>query len=216
MDEQATPKKAVDWERVEAQFCAGTMSLREICKAHGDAITEGAIRKRAKKNGWARDLTAKVKAKADEIVRRDTVRAESAENLTPTELETVQVEAHIQARVRLSHRTDIQRSKRIANALLEHLEGIGLPPLPGADKPESEKHGARALSVATLKEQALVLDKLVGTQKALVAMEREAYGIAQMVDPEDAAPALDPMEGARRLAFVLSRASAQLTGASNG
>ena len=47
-------RRPVDWDRIEFQFRAGVMSLREIASAHG--ITEGAIRKRAKRDEWSRDV----------------------------------------------------------------------------------------------------------------------------------------------------------------
>lgn len=45
----ATP----DWEAIETAYRAGMMSLREIAAQHG--ISEGAIRKRAKRDDWSRD-----------------------------------------------------------------------------------------------------------------------------------------------------------------
>ena len=42
-----------DWNRIEAAFRAGSMSLRQIGAAHG--ISEGTIRARAKKAGWVRE-----------------------------------------------------------------------------------------------------------------------------------------------------------------
>ena len=41
-----------DWGAIEAAYLAGVMSLREIGAHHG--VTEGAIRKKAKKLGWVR------------------------------------------------------------------------------------------------------------------------------------------------------------------
>lgn len=60
----ATP----DWEAIESACRAGLMSIREIASQHG--ITHGAINKRAKRDGWERDLKAKVKAKADALVSK--------------------------------------------------------------------------------------------------------------------------------------------------
>jgi len=213
----APDTKITDWERIEAQYSAGSMSLREIAAEHG--ITEGAIRKRAKgsaiRPAWTRDLTAKVKSRADDLVRKALVKAERPQPpdkargpITPTEAQVVEVEAEVQSRIRLEHRTDIQRSKRIVNNLMAHLEGLGLPPLPAADSDESEKQALRALGLGVLKDQAGVLDKLVTTQKSLVSMEREAFGIAQMVENPDEPNDIDPMDGARRLLFVLNRAAA--------
>ncbi len=44
----ATP----DWEAIETAYRAGVMSLREIASQH--RISEGAIRKRAKRDDWSR------------------------------------------------------------------------------------------------------------------------------------------------------------------
>jgi len=60
----ATP----DWEAIESAYRAGLMSIREIASQHG--ITHGAINKREKRDGWERDLKAKIKAKADALVSK--------------------------------------------------------------------------------------------------------------------------------------------------
>lgn len=44
---------APDWLAIEGDYRAGKRPLRAIAEDHG--ITEGAIRARAKKGGWARD-----------------------------------------------------------------------------------------------------------------------------------------------------------------
>lgn len=59
------PKKSPDWDRIEVDYRAGMKTLREIADEHN--ITEGAIRKRAKRDGWERDLAAKVRAKAPAV-----------------------------------------------------------------------------------------------------------------------------------------------------
>ena len=41
-----------DWEAIESAYRAGFLSLRDIGEKYG--VTEGAIRKRAKKLGWVR------------------------------------------------------------------------------------------------------------------------------------------------------------------
>ena len=45
-------KRKIDWRGIEADYRAGILSLREIAARHG--CTEGAIRKRAKRDGWTR------------------------------------------------------------------------------------------------------------------------------------------------------------------
>lgn len=181
-------KKVADWERIEAQFRAGSMSLREIAGEHG--ITEGAIRKRAKREGWARDLAAKVKAKADQLVRNELVRSEVRSD-SPTEKQEVEVEAQVQARIRIAHRTDISRSRRLVMELLEELElqtgnrellrQLGelmfKPDEKGIDKLNEAYHKA-----ITLGSRTSTMKALAESLKGLVSLEREAYGLAATPD----------------------------------
>lgn len=50
-----------DWIAIEGEYRAGQRSLRDIADEHG--ITEGAIRHRAKKNGWVRNPSEVVREK---------------------------------------------------------------------------------------------------------------------------------------------------------
>lgn len=45
-------KKPVDWAEIERDYRAGTMSIRELAAWYG--ISDTAIRKRAKRDGWTR------------------------------------------------------------------------------------------------------------------------------------------------------------------
>lgn len=186
-----TPAKAgPDWERIEAQYRIGTMSLREIAEKHG--ITEGAIRKRAKRDSWTRDLTAKVKAKADELVRTEAVRKEYAER---TEKEAVEVEAQVQARIRLGHRRDIAKSRVLAMALLDELEAQTANPdliqqlgeiMIDPDKSGNDRKIAEAFQRAiSLGGRVQTMRSLADTLKTLVSLEREAYGLDAMVETSD-------------------------------
>lgn len=49
-----TKKKPVDWDRIELEYMAGEVSIREIADRHG--ISDTAIRKRAKAQGWVRPV----------------------------------------------------------------------------------------------------------------------------------------------------------------
>lgn len=51
----ATP----DWEAIESAYRAGVLSLRDIGDKYG--VTEGAIRKRAKKFDWVRKASTQVR-----------------------------------------------------------------------------------------------------------------------------------------------------------
>lgn len=60
--------KRPDWEAIESAYRAGVMTIREITFQY--ATTNHAISKRAKKEGWERDLKAKVKAIAENLVAK--------------------------------------------------------------------------------------------------------------------------------------------------
>ena len=60
-----------DWERIELDYRAGVKTLRQIADENG--ITHGAINKRAKRDGWERDLSDKIQRKADALVSKAAV-----------------------------------------------------------------------------------------------------------------------------------------------
>ena len=75
IEQRSTPstrtmaRKKVDWEAVELRFRAGTESLRSIGASF---ITQGAIRQRAKKESWSRDLQARVRDATNAVLLRKT------------------------------------------------------------------------------------------------------------------------------------------------
>ncbi|MGM3313144.1 hypothetical protein ACS136_17900, partial [Enterobacter hormaechei subsp. steigerwaltii] len=108
-----------DWEAIETAYRAGVMSLREIASQHG--ISEGAIRKRAKRDDWSRDLNAKVKERADDLVRKAEVRKQVRSEVTFNERVLIEATAEVIANVRMEHRGDIKRARQITNALFDEL-----------------------------------------------------------------------------------------------
>lgn len=204
-------RQRVDWDALKPHYCAGVRPLRDIAEEFG--CSDAAIVKHAAKLGWERNLKAKIQEQADRKVAAALVAQERADSPAAklTEAVRVEVESEVQARVRVSHRTDINRSKRMVNEAMAYLEALGLPALSSAKGAESHKQSARALGLQTLKEHTQVLDKLVGMQRTLVTLEREAYGITQLQeDPDDPTRVVDPVEGAKRVAFILARAGASL------
>lgn len=211
--------KPTDWERIEAQYSAGTMSLREIAAAHD--ITEGAIRKRAKKDGWTRDLSARVHAKADAIVRKALVEVEQPKErgpITATEAQTIEVEAAVQARIRLAHRSNITRLRDLALKLITECEAESDQPevfeqlgeiMRKPDEKGQDRLNDAYQKAISLPQRIKGVKELTETLQRLVTMERESYGITAVVEPPATPANLDPVEAARRLAFLLTRATHQ-------
>lgn len=65
--------KQPDWEAIERAYRAGSLSVRAIAERHN--ISDTAIRSKAEKNGWARDLTDQVRQAAKSKLVRTDVRA---------------------------------------------------------------------------------------------------------------------------------------------
>ncbi|SSM76901.1 Uncharacterised protein [Klebsiella pneumoniae] len=97
----------------------GVMSLREIASQHG--ISERAIRKRAKRDDWSRDLNAKVKEHADDLVRKAEVRKQVRSEITLYERVLIEATAEVVANVGMEHRGNINCARQITNALFDEL-----------------------------------------------------------------------------------------------
>ena len=174
----STDRPAPDWERIEADYRAGLMSLRELAKPHG--ITETAIRKRAKRDGWERDLGAKIRARAEAKLHRKEFVPLSEPAYRVSEREIIEANAERIAQVRGEHRADITRARNQAQALLAELEA----------QPDRRQRFAELLSTGRADEAHAMLSQLLDlpqnikslrelaeTLKTLIGLEREAYGL---------------------------------------
>ena len=101
---------------LEKEYREGKKSLRNIADEFG--ISEAVIRKYAKKNEWVRDLSAKIKAKADEIVRNASVR----NSVRINEIEVIKSAAELQAGAILQESDEIKRLSRIAESFEFEIE----------------------------------------------------------------------------------------------
>lgn len=197
--------KTIDWERIEAEYRAGVLSLREIAAKH-DGSNHVAIARRAKKEGWTRDLSARIQAKAEALVTEQTVTAGVTASKAVTAKQIVEENAQAIANVRLAHRRDINRSRTLAMSLLQELEdqtgnqdlleGLRelMAPPEGDDSKASEAAYNKRLEmfdkVVSLSSRTDTMKKLSETLKNLIALEREAYGLKTGdSEPGEAAPA---------------------------
>lgn len=200
-------KGKIDYDRIEPGWRAGILSPAQLASIYeqetGQSVTRVAICKHFEKLGIERDLTAKIRAKADALVAAKTVSPEVAKETAATERQIVEANAQVQATIRNEHRTDIQRSKRIANKLMGALEDLKLPAPPEATEDAAKLKAHAEEMTDVLKTQAGILKQLVDTQRVVVAMEREAFGIAQMVEAPEEQATTNHAEGLRRLAYLL-------------
>lgn len=172
-------KTVVDWESIEAHYRAGLRSLRDIAAQY--QITEGAIRKRAKRDGWVRDLSAKVQAKAEELVRTEVVRKAVRSESAVSERVLIEVNAQVIADRVLGHRAFLRRAITLAEHLLQELESTtrqidaveALADLVG-DDPKRREAFERAIS---LPGRAGILAKLGEAGKAFITLDRQAFSM---------------------------------------
>ncbi len=187
-------KKPIDWERIEYDYRAGILSVREISEARG--VSHTAVNKKAKQLGWERDLKAKIKAKADALVSKAEVSKEVSSRRVATEKETVDSNAKLLADVRMGHRKDISRFRSLANKMLDELEGVTdgqaeikelIKTLKDGDLEDGEAMSTTlelAARVSSLPSRSKVMKEISDTLKTLINLERDAYDIVTVAKTE--------------------------------
>lgn len=181
----AKEPEGLDWPAIELDYRAGIKTLRAMAKEHG--LSHVAIDKRAKRDGWTRDLNARIRAKAEAMVNKDAVTSPVNKQ---NETAVVEANATLQADVIRSHRKDVVRARNLVNTLLDELSAIcmsaeeiaSLEDFESALASGDQDAEAMALSVflkATgLGDRADIMKKLAETLVKLVTVERVVFGIA--------------------------------------
>jgi len=184
-------KQTFDWEAIERDYRAGILSVREIASANG--CTHGAINKRAKRDGWDRDLKAKIKAKADALVSKREVSTAVSTLAANTEREIIEGNAEAIVNIRMAHRADIRRSRGLTNKLLEELEQLtdhrDLAESLGEMMRNPDAFGNDRLNdlyhkIIALPNRTKIMRELAETLKTLITLERQAYNLDEQEHDE--------------------------------
>lgn len=207
MKQSATPKGVLekrvkaDWETVEKDYRAGILSIREIAKQH--AVSEGAIRKKAKLGDWQRDLTDKVREKVRAELVRTEVRNVNAQDKVRTEREIVDGAAATVVHVVREHRKDIATGRGIVSLLMSQLIDVAgqrsefeqAIEIETADDKTTERRNKLMKAVSIPMHAATVRD-LSTAMKNLIGLERQAFNINGSEDkPPEPATADQVNEG---------------------
>lgn len=199
--------KAVDWDLVEREYSAGLLSNRQIASKHG--ISEGAVRLKAKKFGWAKDLKEKIRLATEKKVR-EAAYAKSTQGRLDEKGE-VEEAAKTQAEIILTHRKDIVRARTIGGKLFAELEAqtdnagdfeaLGeLLKNPEANYDRLNDLYRKATSMPGRVE---TYKKLTESLKNCIGLERQAFGLADNANgdadtqPKPVDPSLPPAEAYR-------------------
>ena len=184
-------RKVIDWEALEIQYRAGIRSLKDIGREFG--VSDAAIVKRAKRDGWTRDLRAKIHARAEAKVSAAVVSAEVSAQTRLNERETIEKVSDEIVSVRLAHRNDIRRSRALTNKLLDELECLTdnrelfeqLGELMHSpDDKGMDKLNDLYRKVVELPNRTKVMKELAETLRVLVALERQAYNLDEQQHEE--------------------------------
>jgi hypothetical protein len=197
----------LDWEAIEGMYRAGLLSVREIARSHG--ISHVAILKRAKADGWARDLTAKVRHQVTTAL----VTSEVTKEDLATEREIVEAAAaQVIALVR-SHRKEIGRSRAMITTLMDQLEMAAasrdlleqiIDEVEDGSTGASTKRREALFKAVALPAHAAVLKILADTLKTVIGLEREAFNVSAATS-EPAAVETDDVRFDRLLAKIRAR-----------
>ncbi len=185
----AAPKK-IDYERIEPGWRAGIKSPAQLAAEYtaetGVSVSHAAIIKHFRKLGIPRDLRAKVQAKADAMVMQAMVTGKVSSETTVKDAELIARGAQDVATIRISHRADITRMRRIVLDLLGELEQqTGNPELfeqlgemlRSEDDRSQDKRNEIYQKVISTAGRIDGLKKLAEAMKILIGLEREAYGL---------------------------------------
>lgn len=211
--EPESDKPTAHWPTIEADYRAGVKSVRQIAREHG--LSEAAIRKRAKGEGWTRDLSAAIQAKADELVRNEAVRTEVRNaNRIPDKV-VVDANANAVYRVQMAHRAGLTKLSELRDTLLTELTAAATPEAKPNASPPGTENPPEAAAGLTLPARIGSLKQLAEVDEKIRRGEREAYGIDKIQPDEGGIVSkLSDAERASRLAalFAIAKKRADVNG----
>jgi uncharacterized protein YoxC len=165
--------------------------LRELADKYG--VSHVTIKKKADRLEWPRDLSAKINAEAER--RANSAAANSdANSKKATEKEIVQANAQAIVDIKLSHRTDIARGRKLVAALFDELEETTtnkeLFEQLGEIMRRENDHGQDKLNdiyqkVISMPQRIDGVKKLSEALRVLIDKERQAFGITDAPTPTD-------------------------------
>ena len=177
----AAPRKDLDWEAIERDYCSGQFTTRQIADTH--KTSHVTISTKAKKLGWVKNLAAKIHATAKEKLNKSLLTEKLSSNKKLADLQIVEAGSNAVTELILSHRKDIRRSRALSKLMLEEMEAQCENPadfqklgelLKSNNTAEINKLYQRVISLPGRIDGA---KKLAETLKLLVSMEREAFNV---------------------------------------
>lgn len=198
----AEVKKPIDWEAVEREYRAGIRSLADIGAEFG--VSAPGIVKKAKVKEWERDLSAKIRAKAEAKVNAALVNNRVNAEASINEKQIVETNAEMMASVIRGHHKSLGRLGGIIQLLFDRLEseltGTDLFSQLGELMLSPDDSGQDKLNdlyrkVISLPSQTDTAKKLAETLKTQIELERKVFKIEET-------PAITPAQSCISVEFV--------------
>jgi hypothetical protein len=154
-----------DWETIETEYRAGSLSVNEIARQAG--VTPQAIRNRARRNGWQRDLSEQVR----QATRAKLVTDAVTPGVTPAPAGQIIAAASDRnvAMVQL-HRKDGEKLRTRADVLLTMFDTMA----------------ATAMIVKDVAMLASILSDATTVTQKVIQIERQAYNLDAPTAGDDA------------------------------
>ena len=189
------PATQKDWLAIEIDYRAGFLSLNAIGDKHN--ITPARISQVAKRDGWQRDINAKVKLKAAEKLKRAEVKARIID--ADTQEAIAEKSASLIASVELSQRDDIKTARDICMGLFEELSLVSSLANSSVlrDVGDALRQGDAVkvenayFVILSLPNRVKMMTDLANALKTLVTLERTVYNMTgEQVETTDPLEAL--------------------------
>lgn len=186
--------RSVDWDAIEPQWRAGIKTKLQMSEEFG--VSRAAMDKHFAKLGIDRDLTEKIRAKAEALVTQAQVTREVTAESVATERDIVDANATMQADAVLGQRKDISRSRGVVKKLFAELETqldcaedfakLG-ELMASPDDNGTDKLNELYRKVMSLPSRVDSAKKLADALRVLIELERKVLRIKDDTGLEDAA-----------------------------
>lgn len=187
---KAEKKPAVDWDQVEIDIRAGILTDRQIGDKHGRS--HGAIQQYAKKHNIERNLGERIRQRTQTKLAKAVLAKETSQPTDKvSERQTVEFAAEVQTTIVLKQQGRIGRHLALSQSLLAELESQTIDRVLyeqlGELMESPDKNGDKLndlyRKVISTSQRIDSHKKAVETEKALIALERQAFGIGDAIEP---------------------------------
>jgi len=181
-------KPLVDWELVANDIRAGILTDRQIGAKHGR--THGAIQSYAKKHGIERNLTGRIAERTESKLAKQLAKTALAKEISQqhgkvTQDQIVEVAAEARSMIVIVQQGRIGRHLAVAAALTAELEAqtidrdlyVSLGEMMRNQDEHGDKLNDLYRKVITTSSRIDSHKKAVETEKTLIALERQAFGL---------------------------------------